>query len=173
MHLAHTFVRALAAFLFLLALLRLAGKRAIAQGSPFDFALALILGELVDKFLSARVPASQFVVATGTLAVLHALTSLASRVSLAFARLVEGEPVVFQRERKTVAAGRRRERLSRAEVEAMLRLQGLDRTDWDEVAEARLETSGGVSITHQDWAQEAQKRDAKRLPSRNPGITQL
>jgi uncharacterized membrane protein YcaP (DUF421 family) len=161
---AHFALRALAAFVFLLALLRLAGKRAVAQGSPFDFVLALVLGELVDKFLSARVPAAQFVVATGTLALLHALTSLASRGNRAFARLVEGEPVVFQREGQPVAAGMRRERLSGGEVEEMLRLQGLDRQGWEEVAEARLEVSGGVSITRQDWAQEAQKRHAKRLP---------
>jgi uncharacterized membrane protein YcaP (DUF421 family) len=166
---AHIFVRALAAFMFLLVVLRLAGKRAIAQGSPFDFVLALILGELVDKFLSARVPARQFVVATGTLALLHTLTSLASRASLAFARLVEGEPVVFQRQGKPVAAGMRRERLSVGEVEEMLRLQGLDGKDWDEVSEARLEGSGGVSVTRQDWARDAQKRDQDRLrPRKEP-----
>ena len=42
-------VRALAAFLFLLALLRLSGKRTIYQGTAFDFVLALVLGDMVDK----------------------------------------------------------------------------------------------------------------------------
>jgi len=151
--------RALTAFAYLLVLLRLAGKRAVAQGSPFDFVLALMLGELTDKFLSARVPAAQFVVATGTLALLHAFTSLASRAHRAFARLVQGEPVVFQREQQPVTAGLRRERLSGGEVEEMLRLQGLDRGDWGEVREARLEQNGGVSLTRHEWAREAQKRD--------------
>ncbi len=159
-------VRALAAFVYLLVLLRLAGKRAVAQGSPFDFVLALVLGELADKFLSGKVPAGQFVVATGTLGLMHSLTSLASHANLAFARLVEGEPVVFQREREPVPAGMRRERLSGGEVEAMLRQQGLDRTDRDEVSEARLEESGGVSMTRHEWARDAQKRDQDRLKLR-------
>jgi uncharacterized membrane protein YcaP (DUF421 family) len=164
--LAHTAVRALAAFLFLLVLLRVSGTRAVAQASPFDFVLALILGELVDKFLTAHVSARQFLVATGTLAVLHAFTSLASHASPAFARLVEGEPVVFQRGGAPVAGALRGERLSGGEVQEMLRHHGLDRPDWDQVAEARLETSGRASVTAQGWAREAQKQDA-------PGVRAL
>jgi uncharacterized membrane protein YcaP (DUF421 family) len=60
-------VRALAAFLFLLALLRLSGKRTIYQGTAFDFVLALVLGDMVDKALSNEVPMIQFMVGAGTL----------------------------------------------------------------------------------------------------------
>ena len=116
----------------------------------------------MDKFLTARVAAAQFLVAMGTLAALHAFTSLASHASRSFARFVEGEPVVFLRGPAANAAALRQERLSGGEVQEMLRHHGLDRTDWDEVAEARLETSGHVSVTAQDWAREAQKRDAGR-----------
>ena len=45
--------RALVAYVFLLFLMRLSGKRAIAQGSAFDFVLALIVGDLVDDLLQA------------------------------------------------------------------------------------------------------------------------
>ena len=160
---AHIALRALAAFVFLLVLLRLSGKRAVAQASPFDFVLALMLGELVDKFLTAHVAAPQFLVATGTLAVLHAFTARASHASHFFARFVEGEPVVFQRGGVPLAAALRRERLSGGEVEEMLRHHGLDLADWDEVVEARLETSGHASVLAQDRAREAQKRDLQRV----------
>jgi len=163
MHPTHIAVRALAAFLFLLILLRLSGKRAVAQASPFDFVLALILGELVDKFLTARVEARQFLVAAGTLSLVHGFTSVASHASHAFARFVEGEPVVFQRGGVPIPAALRGERLSGGEVQEMLRHHGLDPTDADEVAEARLETSGHVSVTAQGWAREAQKSDAPRV----------
>jgi uncharacterized membrane protein YcaP (DUF421 family) len=157
-------VRAVAAFVFLLILLRLAGKRAVAQGTPFDFVLALILGDLVDDLLWAEVPASQFVVAAGTLGLVHTLISLASHAHPSFARLVEGGPVVFLRAGSPAREGLRRERLSAGEVDAMLRLQGLDRPDWDEVAEARVEESGGVSMTLSESARDAQKRDGKSVP---------
>jgi uncharacterized membrane protein YcaP (DUF421 family) len=159
-------VRSLAAFVFLLALLRLAGKRAIAQGTPFDFVLALILGDLVDDLLWAEVPASQFVVAAGTLGLVHTLASLASHARPSFARLLAGEPVVFLRQGSPAREGLRRERLSGGEMEEMLRLQGLDRADWAEVEEARVEESGGISLTRRESARDAQKRDAAWVPGK-------
>jgi uncharacterized membrane protein YcaP (DUF421 family) len=64
-------VRAVFGFIFLLALVRTSGKRTIKQGSPFDFAMALILGDMVDDLLWAEVAVSQFVVACGVLVLTH------------------------------------------------------------------------------------------------------
>jgi uncharacterized membrane protein YcaP (DUF421 family) len=60
-------VRAAFAFLFLLALVRISGKRSIAQGSAVDFVLALIFGDTVDDLFWAEVSGAQFVAAVGTL----------------------------------------------------------------------------------------------------------
>jgi uncharacterized membrane protein YcaP (DUF421 family) len=60
-------VRAAAAVLFQLFLLRTAGRRAIRHGTTFDFVLALILGDMVDDVLWSEVPFAQFAVATSTL----------------------------------------------------------------------------------------------------------
>ena len=54
-------------YTFLLVLLRLTGKRTIRQGTPFDFVLALILGDLIDDALWTDVPIVQFAVASVTL----------------------------------------------------------------------------------------------------------
>lgn len=67
--------RALAAYLFLLALLRLAGKRSVRQGTTFDFVLALVLGDLIDDAIWSEVPMAQFVVAAGTLLLLKLLAT--------------------------------------------------------------------------------------------------
>lgn len=64
-------VRAAFAFVFLLALVRLSGKRSVAQGGALDFVLALIFGDLVDDVLWAEVAGSQFVAAVGTLFLLR------------------------------------------------------------------------------------------------------
>jgi uncharacterized membrane protein YcaP (DUF421 family) len=60
-------VRCLITYFFLLIVMRLAGKRVLRHAHPFDFVLALILGDLVDDAVWAEVPVAQFVVATATL----------------------------------------------------------------------------------------------------------
>jgi uncharacterized membrane protein YcaP (DUF421 family) len=60
-------LRCLVAYLLLLILLRLAGKRTIRQATAFDFVLALTVGDLVDDAIWAEVPVAQFAVATMTL----------------------------------------------------------------------------------------------------------
>jgi uncharacterized membrane protein YcaP (DUF421 family) len=63
--------RALIAFITLLALVRASGKRTVKQGTPFDFTIAVILGDMVDDAVWAEVPLSQFVVASSALVAVH------------------------------------------------------------------------------------------------------
>jgi uncharacterized membrane protein YcaP (DUF421 family) len=60
-------VRAALTFVFLLALMRTAGKRAIRHGTTFDVVLAMVIGDLVDDALWSEVPMAQFIVAASTL----------------------------------------------------------------------------------------------------------
>ena len=64
-------VRALAAYIYLAVTTRASGKRVISQATPFDFVIALILGDLVDDALWAEVPMSVFLVASGSLFLVH------------------------------------------------------------------------------------------------------
>lgn len=59
-------VRIVFGWIVLQALVRISGKRTVSQGTPFDFTLALILGDMMDDLMWA-VPASQFIVAVSTL----------------------------------------------------------------------------------------------------------
>lgn len=69
-------IRALAAFVFLLALLRLSGKRTIYQGTAFDFVLALVLGDMIDNAIFDEVPFAQFAVGSITLVATRMLITL-------------------------------------------------------------------------------------------------
>ena len=76
-------VRVVFAYSILLVFLRLAGKRAIKHATPFDFTVALILGDLIDDAIWAEVQTSVFVVATGVLMFVHvAFDTLRYRVGL-------------------------------------------------------------------------------------------
>jgi uncharacterized membrane protein YcaP (DUF421 family) len=57
----------------LLVIVRVSGKRTVKQGSPFDFTVALVLGDIFDDAVWAEVAMSQFVVACGVLIGVHVL----------------------------------------------------------------------------------------------------
>ena len=69
-------VRTLFAYLFVLVLIRLSGKRTVKQADMASFVVALILGDMFDDMLWAEVSAAQFIVGTGTLVVLQTLASI-------------------------------------------------------------------------------------------------
>ncbi|HJQ71129.1 MAG TPA: YetF domain-containing protein [Blastocatellia bacterium] len=156
-------LRALFAYIFLLVLLRVSGKRTVAQGTSFDFVLALILGDMIDDALWAEVPFSQFVVATSALVVMNIAASMAGYFSKTAAWLLEGEPRIIMRGGSALRPAMRSERISEKELEEMMRQTELERERWAEVKSARVETSGRASVLKQDWAKTADKRDADKL----------
>ncbi len=74
--------RCLASYLVLLVLLRLAGKRTLRHGPPFDFVLAFVLGDLIDNAIWGEVPFIQFVVASSTLVLTRLLMTPLRAASL-------------------------------------------------------------------------------------------
>ena len=69
-------VRIVFAYVLLLIMVRLSGKRTVRHASPFDFTLTLILGDMVDDVVWAEVDVSIFVVAAGALVTIHILVEL-------------------------------------------------------------------------------------------------
>lgn len=74
MDLARIAVRAAFAFVVLLLLVRAAGKRTVKQGTAFDFAVALTLGDLVDDAVWGEADAALFVIASAVIVGTHALS---------------------------------------------------------------------------------------------------
>ena len=68
--------RVLFAYVVLLVLVRVGGKRLVRHASPFDFALSLILGDMADDLLWAEVDAAVFVVGAGVLVMIHVAMDL-------------------------------------------------------------------------------------------------
>lgn len=69
-------VRVVFAYVFAQALIRASGKRTVKQGDPQSFVLAVILGDLFDDLFWAEVPAAQFVIASGTLVLMHVMATV-------------------------------------------------------------------------------------------------
>jgi uncharacterized membrane protein YcaP (DUF421 family) len=68
-------VRTAFAYVFLLALIRISGKRAIKHGDAGSFVVALIIGDMFDDVVWAEVPVSQFVVAVSAIVSVHLLVT--------------------------------------------------------------------------------------------------
>jgi uncharacterized membrane protein YcaP (DUF421 family) len=69
-------VRALLAYIFALAIIRITGKRTVGQADLSSFVVVLVIGDMFDDMLWAEVPAAQFVVGVGALVLTHVAVGL-------------------------------------------------------------------------------------------------
>jgi uncharacterized membrane protein YcaP (DUF421 family) len=142
-------LRAAFAFLFILLVTRVVGRRELSSLEPFDLILIIVLGDLVQQ----GVTQSDYSL-TGLAIAASTFTLLAVGVSYASFRLpwlrpvLEGEPIVVVRDGKVLERNLRRERLTVGEIEAAARLQQIG--DLSEVRWAVLETGGQISFIRRD-----------------------
>ena len=68
---ARIIVRVVFGYLFVLALARISGHRTIKQLDVPGFVIAIVIGDMFDDLLWSDISASQFVVAVGTLFLVH------------------------------------------------------------------------------------------------------
>jgi uncharacterized membrane protein YcaP (DUF421 family) len=154
-------VRAVFAYVVLLGLLRASGKRTVARGTPFDFVLALILGDMIDDLLWAEVPAARFAVGVATLALAHSLVAMADARSERFSRWMAGAPARVLERGRPCPDALRAERMSERELERLLRSRDVPRERWGDVREATVEVSGHGAVTPEPWAEPLRKRDVR------------
>lgn len=139
-------LRALAIYFFLLVIFRMSGSRTLAQTTPFDLVLLLIIAESVQQALLG----DDFSV-TNALVLIVVLVGADIALSLLkeyvpmFARLTEGEAVLLVEHGAPI-----RDRMDRARVDeedvlaAARQTQGLRRME--EIEYAVLERDGAISI---------------------------
>lgn len=152
-------VRVTFSYLVLLALLRAAHKRAVAEATPFDFVFALVLGDMIDDVLWGDVGAAKFTIGVGTLALCQAVVGVATYRSRTLHDLLDSRPTVLLADGELVPPGLRAELVSEDDLDGLLRLQGIPRERWQEVEKVRLETGGGLSLRERPPFRPLQKED--------------
>jgi uncharacterized membrane protein YcaP (DUF421 family) len=156
-------IRALFAYVVLLALMRFSGKRVVSQAGARELTVAIIIGDLIDDLLWAEVGAAEFAAATGGVVLTSFLVALAIYASPAVANLLEGRPQLVLREGVPARAGMRVERVNEKDLASLLRAQGIDRERWVEVDHAWVEDNGELSVAPHDLARPAERRDRERI----------
>lgn len=133
------------AYVALILVLRLTGKRALSKLNAFDLVVTVALGSiLASVLLSKDVAFAEGLLAFTMLAALQWSVSRLSISSALFSRLVRARPTLLVEGgnyREDVMA---RERITAAEVNAAMRAAGIGRLQ--DVAAVVLETDGSLSV---------------------------
>jgi uncharacterized membrane protein YcaP (DUF421 family) len=138
-----------AVYLFLIGLLRVFGRRELAQLSALDLVVVLLLGSAVETAMihgDLSLPAG--LVSAGTLIVLNKALSLAFLASPRLRHVVNGGPILLVHDGTVVEGHVRRAGLTAGDLAAALRGRGY--AGPEDVREAVLETDGSISVVDRD-----------------------
>ena len=141
----HFVLRAVAIYALVMVLMRVSGKRAVGQFTPFDLVLLILIGNAVQNGINGgdNSLTGAAIMATTLIALNYGVAFVTSR-SRKVEKFVEGEPVVLARNGKLFDGVLRRELVSREDFRESLRMNGVE--DVSEVELALLETNGSISV---------------------------
>ena len=138
-------VRGIVVYLFLLALLRITGKRQVGQLAPFDLVLLLVLANAVQNSMNAGDNSliGGLITAT-TLIGLNFLVSLVTHRYKKLEAIIEGRPQILIHNGKLFEEVMAKAQLTHHELNAALRRSGCSSVA--EVHSAILENNGAISV---------------------------
>jgi uncharacterized membrane protein YcaP (DUF421 family) len=133
------------AYVALVAILRISGKRTLTKLNAFDLVVTVALGStLATVLLSKSVALAEGVLAMALLVFLQfAITWLSVRSSR-FQEVVKSEPTLIMHQGRFLDGAMRTQRITREEIMAALRSNGL--ADAADVAAVVLETDGTIAV---------------------------
>jgi uncharacterized membrane protein YcaP (DUF421 family) len=138
-------LRATVAFVFMVALLRVVGRRELSSLEPFDLVLLIVMGDLIQQGVTqSDYSFTGLLLSVGTFA---ALTVALSFAGFRFPRLrpvLEAGPLIIVQDGKLIEKNMRKERLTPEEVAGEARQQQI--ASIEDVAWGVLEGSGKMSF---------------------------
>lgn len=138
-------VRGVAVYAFLIAAIRLTGKRQVGQLAPFDLILLLILSNAVQNSMNAGDNSLVGgLISAATLVAINWAVSYASYWSPAFEEALDGKPIVLVRDGEPASTTLQDEQITQAELMTALRIAGCFKIS--DAKLAMLETNGHVSV---------------------------
>ncbi|HET6816792.1 MAG TPA: YetF domain-containing protein [Mycobacteriales bacterium] len=155
-------IRTVAVYAAIAVLLRVAGKRDLAQLNTFDLVVMLLLSNVVQNAVIGN--DNSLIGGIYAATVLVAVNAIVVRVTAAnptVERIFEGTPTVLIDDGKYVDKALRREGLRRSDVDAAIRRQGA--SDETTLEKATLDIGGTVVVDLKAEARPATKADIAAL----------
>ena len=138
-------LRAIVAYVFIIFMLRIVGRRELSTLGPNDLVLLVVIGDLIQNGVTqADYSVTGIFLAISTFAMLAVAMSF---ITFKWGRLqtvVEGEPLILVQDGKAIEKNLRAERLNVDDVAEEMRGQGIE--SLDEVKWCVLEASGRMSF---------------------------
>jgi uncharacterized membrane protein YcaP (DUF421 family) len=142
--LAQVAVRAVIVYGALIIFVRFGKKRFLAQATPFDAILLILIGSIASRGVSGTAPFFTSILASGWLIALHSIFSYISCRSDRFSHWIKGNPTVLVKEGQIDRSAMLNTHMSGGDLDEDLRKKGL--VDPSNIVEARLERDGTVSV---------------------------
>jgi uncharacterized membrane protein YcaP (DUF421 family) len=137
------------AYISLVLLLRVMGKRILSKMNAFDLVVTVAIGSmLANILLNQEIPLAEGVLGMGLLILLQFVISFLSVRIPKFASLIKAQPVLLYYQDRFLEENMRRERVLEAEILASVRAQG--KTDIEQVLGVVLETDGSITVLSKD-----------------------
>jgi uncharacterized membrane protein YcaP (DUF421 family) len=142
-------LRAAAAYVFIIFMLRIIGRRELSTLGPSDLVLLVVMGDLIQNGVTQSDQSITGVfLAISTFAMLTVAMSFLTFKSRRAQTLIEGEPLILVQDGKPVQKNLRNERLNLDDIAEEARGQGIESID--EIKWCVLETSGTMSFIKKD-----------------------
>jgi uncharacterized membrane protein YcaP (DUF421 family) len=138
-------LRAFVAFLFILLLTRIVGRRELSTLEPFDLILLVTIGDLVQQGVTQNdFSVTGMILAAGTIGILAVVFSYLPWKFQVLRPVLEGEPVILVQDGDVIERNLKRHRLTHEEIAAAARLQSI--ASLQQIRWAVLETNGQISF---------------------------
>lgn len=156
----HFVLRAVAIYLMVMLLVRISGKRAVGQFTPFDLVLLILIGNAVQNGLNGG---DNSMTGAAVLAVcligLNYLAAWLSSRSATARKLIEGVPTVLAKDGHVFRDVLRRELVSKADFHEAMRQAGC--LDVAQIRLATLETDGHITLLVEEARKHSPPPDPK------------
>lgn len=154
-------LRASVMFFALYLLVRVMGKRELAQMTPFELIVLVVLGDLIQQGVTHNdFSLTGAILAITTMAFWALVLSWITFFSPKAEALLDGEPRVIVRNGQIVQENLHRDRLTQAEILSEMRLAGIARLG--DVAWAILEPHGKMSFIKRESSDDSRQKDTEQ-----------
>jgi uncharacterized membrane protein YcaP (DUF421 family) len=157
------------AYISLVLMLRLMGKRILSKMNAFDLVVTVAIGSmLANILLNQDIPLVEGVLGMGLLILLQFIIAWLSVRIPKFAHVIKAQPVLLYYQDQYLQANMKRERVLESEVQAAVRAQG--KADMEDVLGVVLETDGSITVLSQDSQETLSALETVRRPDRLRGL---
>jgi uncharacterized membrane protein YcaP (DUF421 family) len=139
-------LRALAIYIFMLVIFRIAGRRTLGEMTSFDFVLLLFISEALQQGLVGEdFSIINAYLVVGTLVGTDILLSKIKEKSKTAEKWIDGTPIVLVRDGKQLSERMKKARVDEDDILSAARSQ-LGLANMQEIAYAILEKDGAISV---------------------------